>query len=311
MAVTGSERSPELPNVPSMAEAGYPEVNSQLWSGFFVPAGTPDAIVSKLTAELGKALADAGVRESLAKMAVKPGGPTGDAFKKYIEADIKAYADVVEAAKLTCSVSTNAGHSPKSTVKAALSIAVTLAAAILGSGDALSSRWDCGTMRIAAVLWVTILLALPAAAATDPAIDPLPEPPTATVEAIATEAGVVDLLRAFKLFGTFAADCGRPAAPGNPHVSVTQESPDLVIETHFVGDQYAANHYSVRSARRLAANRLEIKVVFVPGTQAEQFQTLELLSARARGGRCLTASMTARFASDAASRSPMATRRRC
>jgi tripartite-type tricarboxylate transporter receptor subunit TctC len=101
VAVTGSERSPELPNVPSMAEAGYPEVNSQLWSGFFVPAGTPDAIVSKLTAELGKALADAGVRESLAKMAVKPGGPTGDAFKKYIEADIKAYADVVEAAKLT------------------------------------------------------------------------------------------------------------------------------------------------------------------------------------------------------------------
>jgi hypothetical protein len=132
-------------------------------------------------------------------------------------------------------------------------------------------------MRIAVVFCVTILLALPAAATTDPAIDLLPEPPTATVEAIATEAGVVDLLRAFKLFGTFAADCGRPAAPGNPHVSVTQESPDLVIETHFVGDQYAANHYSVRSARRLAANRLEIKVVFVPGTQAEQFQTLEIV----------------------------------
>ncbi len=54
-----------------------------------------------MTTELGKALADAGVRESLAKMAVKPGGPTGDAFKKYIEADIKAYSDVVQAAKLT------------------------------------------------------------------------------------------------------------------------------------------------------------------------------------------------------------------
>ncbi len=39
LAVTGSERSPELPDVPSMAEAGYPEVNTQLWSGFFVPAG--------------------------------------------------------------------------------------------------------------------------------------------------------------------------------------------------------------------------------------------------------------------------------
>ncbi len=101
LAVTGSERSPELPTVPSMKEAGYPDVNSQLWSGFFVPAGTPDAIVAKLTAELGKALADAGVRASLSKMAVKPGGPTGDAFKKYIDADIKNYVDVVQAAKLT------------------------------------------------------------------------------------------------------------------------------------------------------------------------------------------------------------------
>jgi len=101
LAVTGSERSPELPGVPSMAEAGFPDVNSKLWSGFFVPAGTPDAIVAKLTAELGKALADAGVRESLAKMAVTPGGPTGEAFKKYIDADIKAYSEVVQAAKLT------------------------------------------------------------------------------------------------------------------------------------------------------------------------------------------------------------------
>lgn len=101
LAVTGSERSPELPNVQSMAEAGFPEVDSKLWSGFFVSAGTPDAIVGKLTTELGKALADAGVRDSLAKMAVKPGGPTGDAFKKYIDADIKSYVDVVRAAKLT------------------------------------------------------------------------------------------------------------------------------------------------------------------------------------------------------------------
>ena len=41
LAVTGSERSPELPDVPSMAEAGFPEVDTQLWSGFFVPTGTP------------------------------------------------------------------------------------------------------------------------------------------------------------------------------------------------------------------------------------------------------------------------------
>ncbi|MDO9413594.1 MAG: tripartite tricarboxylate transporter substrate binding protein [Pseudolabrys sp.] len=100
LAVTGSERSAELPDVPSMKEAGYPDVNSQLWSGFFVTEGTPPAIVAKLTAEISKALADAGVRDSLAKMAVKPGGPTGDEFKKYIDADIKSYSDVVQAANL-------------------------------------------------------------------------------------------------------------------------------------------------------------------------------------------------------------------
>jgi tripartite-type tricarboxylate transporter receptor subunit TctC len=100
LAVTGSERSPLLPDVPTMAEAGYPEVNVHLWSGFFVPAGTPEPIVKKLTAELGRALADAHVQEGLKKMAVKPGGPTGEAFRKVVETDIKTFAGVVKAANL-------------------------------------------------------------------------------------------------------------------------------------------------------------------------------------------------------------------
>jgi tripartite-type tricarboxylate transporter receptor subunit TctC len=101
LAVTGSERSPELPDVPSMAEQGFPEVNTHLWSGFFVPVGTPEPVVTKLRAELGKALADPSVRDGLKKMAVTPGGPTGDDFKKIIDADIKSVAEVVAAAKLT------------------------------------------------------------------------------------------------------------------------------------------------------------------------------------------------------------------
>lgn len=100
LAVTGAERSPELPDVPSMAEAGYPDINTHLWSGFFVPTGTPAPIVAKLTTELGRALADPGVQATLKKMAVTPGGPTGDAFKKIIDADIKTFGAVVTAAKL-------------------------------------------------------------------------------------------------------------------------------------------------------------------------------------------------------------------
>jgi tripartite-type tricarboxylate transporter receptor subunit TctC len=101
LAVTGNERSPELPDVPSMAEAGYPSVDVHLWSGFFVVAGTPQPIVEKLTAELAKALADARVQDGLKKMGVDPGGPTGDAFKKVIDADIEKFSEVVKAAHLS------------------------------------------------------------------------------------------------------------------------------------------------------------------------------------------------------------------
>jgi tripartite-type tricarboxylate transporter receptor subunit TctC len=74
LAVTGAERSPQLPNVPSMAEAGLPEVNTKLWSGFFAPAKTAPAIAAKLEAGLRKAITDPGVSAKLREMAVTPGG---------------------------------------------------------------------------------------------------------------------------------------------------------------------------------------------------------------------------------------------
>jgi tripartite-type tricarboxylate transporter receptor subunit TctC len=100
LAVTGAERSHELPDVPSMAEAGYPEVDIGLWSGFFVHVSTPPAIVKKLDVEIRKALADAGVRDKLKGMAVNPGGGPGEDFRKLIEADIKKFGEVVKAANL-------------------------------------------------------------------------------------------------------------------------------------------------------------------------------------------------------------------
>ena len=100
LAVTGSERSSELPDVPSMAEAGYPEVNIGLWSGLFVLASTPPAIANKLGTELRRAMADSGVRDKLKAMAVNPGGGPGEEFRKKIDADIDVFADVVKAANL-------------------------------------------------------------------------------------------------------------------------------------------------------------------------------------------------------------------
>ena len=100
LVVTGSERSSELPSVPSMAEAGYPEVNIGLWSGFFVSVNTPPAIVKKLDDAARRALADAGVREKLKAMAVNPGGGPGEEFRIRIDGDIRMFADVVKAANL-------------------------------------------------------------------------------------------------------------------------------------------------------------------------------------------------------------------
>ena len=100
LAVTGSERSSELPHVPSMAEAGYPEVNIGLWSGVFVSASTPPAIAHKLDTEVRRALTDGGVREKLKAMAVNPGGGPAEEFRKKIDGDIKVFADVVKAANL-------------------------------------------------------------------------------------------------------------------------------------------------------------------------------------------------------------------
>jgi tripartite-type tricarboxylate transporter receptor subunit TctC len=101
LAVTGSVRSPELPDVPCMAELGLPDVNTQLWSGFFVPAGTPQPVVDRLIADLGKALADPDVQQRLKTMAVNPGGPRGKEFAARIDDDIEAFSAIVKAAKLT------------------------------------------------------------------------------------------------------------------------------------------------------------------------------------------------------------------
>ena len=100
LAVTGNKRIPDLPDVPSMTEAGYPDVNTYLWSGFFVSAKTPPAIVAKIEASLRKAITDPDVSAKLRALAVSPNGGPGAEFGKVIEADIETYKQVIKAANL-------------------------------------------------------------------------------------------------------------------------------------------------------------------------------------------------------------------
>ncbi|MFZ0609397.1 MAG: tripartite tricarboxylate transporter substrate binding protein [Xanthobacteraceae bacterium] len=100
LAVTGAERSPLLPDVPSMAEAGYPSVDVHLWSGVFAPTGTPAPVVAKLQKAFNDAIHDPGVSAKLSAMAVNPGGATPDQFEKIIQSDITKFRDVAKAANL-------------------------------------------------------------------------------------------------------------------------------------------------------------------------------------------------------------------
>jgi tripartite-type tricarboxylate transporter receptor subunit TctC len=100
LAVTGTERSALLPDVPTMAEAGYPAVDVHLWSGIFAPAATPPAVVAKLQKALDEAIRDPGVSDKLKALAVDPGGATPEQFKGIIAGDIVKFGDVVKAANL-------------------------------------------------------------------------------------------------------------------------------------------------------------------------------------------------------------------
>jgi tripartite-type tricarboxylate transporter receptor subunit TctC len=100
LAVTGSTRSAELPDTPSMAEEGFPDVDIHLWSGIFAPAATPPDVVAKLEKALNEAIRDPGVSAKLKTMAADPGGGSPDEFRRLVDTDITKFTAIVKAANL-------------------------------------------------------------------------------------------------------------------------------------------------------------------------------------------------------------------
>jgi tripartite-type tricarboxylate transporter receptor subunit TctC len=100
LAVTGNERLPELPNVPSMAEVGYPTVDMHIWVGIFAPAGIPPAIVAKLEKALHDAIHSPSVVARLHALAINPSDETPEQFKAQIASDVAKFRHVVKAANL-------------------------------------------------------------------------------------------------------------------------------------------------------------------------------------------------------------------
>lgn len=100
IAVTGKQRSPALPNVPTMAEAGFPALDSGAWIGLLAPAGTPAAVIDKLNKEVVKAVRHPEVSKLLLEQTVESVGSTPAEFDQFLRDEYNKWGKVVSDAKL-------------------------------------------------------------------------------------------------------------------------------------------------------------------------------------------------------------------
>jgi len=100
LAVTSKERSPVAPDLPTIAESGYPGFDAIAWHGIMAPARTPQPIVDRLNAEILKALKDPETVKLIEQQAIQVVGNSQKAFADFIKQDIVLWRDVAHEAKV-------------------------------------------------------------------------------------------------------------------------------------------------------------------------------------------------------------------
>jgi tripartite-type tricarboxylate transporter receptor subunit TctC len=101
LAVTGARRLPELPNVPTFAEAGVPGFDAPAWYGLLAPAKTPAPIVQYLNAEIQEILKEPATQQRLAQLGATPAPGTPEAFGTFIRTESERWSSVVRKANVT------------------------------------------------------------------------------------------------------------------------------------------------------------------------------------------------------------------
>ena len=96
ISVWGPARDPELPNVPTMIESGYPGLALGYWAGLWAPAGTPDAIVKRLNEAVNDSLRSPEMKASLDKLGLEPVIQTPQEFGKFIVNELPRWAEIVK-----------------------------------------------------------------------------------------------------------------------------------------------------------------------------------------------------------------------
>ena len=99
-AVTSPQRLPQLPDVPTVSESGLTGYDSTGWFGVVAPAGTPDAVVQRLNAEITGALNDEQIKASMRNLGVEPTPTTPAQFEDYIKSETAKWAKVIKQANI-------------------------------------------------------------------------------------------------------------------------------------------------------------------------------------------------------------------
>ncbi|KCB34446.1 tripartite tricarboxylate transporter family receptor [Bordetella hinzii CA90 BAL1384] len=100
IAVSTRERNPMLPDVPTIAEQGVPGYETEIWIGFYAPAGTPPAVLERLNALARASMHDPAFAKLLAEQGTTPGDMTVDRFRQYVSAEIRKWGDIVRDAHI-------------------------------------------------------------------------------------------------------------------------------------------------------------------------------------------------------------------
>lgn len=101
LAVTGAQRHPALPGVPTMTESGYPGLEANGWFGMFVPSGTPEPIVDKLGSEVSAIVKSPELNRRLQDMGLIPVGSRPQEFRTVLDKDAAHWKSVIDAAKIS------------------------------------------------------------------------------------------------------------------------------------------------------------------------------------------------------------------
>jgi tripartite-type tricarboxylate transporter receptor subunit TctC len=98
--VMSKKRSPALPDLPTIGEAGYPDLDGDAWIGVLVPTGTPKEIASQLHREIAGIIALPEMQERFSAIGLDPIGSTPEEFTSQMKIEIEKWAKVIQAANL-------------------------------------------------------------------------------------------------------------------------------------------------------------------------------------------------------------------